>query len=365
LPLAQNGAKRSSMTEPVAPGRKQSPPRSAKKELDRDLVAASREFAVESKARSWWHLFETLTVLAGFTAVAALPFSPWIRIASSVLAGLVWVRGFILFHDFMHGAILRQSTPAKWIMYGFGLLVLTPPNVWRQTHNYHHAHNAKIVGSHVGSFLTVTVDMWRAMKPRQRFYYRLVRSPLLIAAGYLTVFVFGMCVASFVRNPRKCWDSLLALVLHAGLLVGLWVLVDPFTMLCALLLPLLVAHALGAYLFYAQHNFVGVHLQPRHEWNFTRSAIASSSYMKLPGLMHWFTGNIGYHNVHHLNHRIPFYRLPEALEALEPLHQSPTTTLRPWDVAACLRLKVWDPHQERMLSFKELQAALQTSAASA
>jgi len=341
------------------------PRRSGKKDLDRGLVAASKEFAVESKARSWWHLFETLGILSLLTAVAVYPFPDWIRLLSSVLAGLVWVRGFILFHDYMHGAILRQSTPAKWIMYTFGLLVLTPPNVWRQTHNYHHAHNAKIVGSNVGSFLTVTVDMWRAMKPRQRLYYRIARSPALIAAGYLTVFVFGMCVASFVRNPRKCWDSLLALLVHGGLLAALWLYFGPFTMFCALLLPLLVAHALGAYLFYAQHNFVGVHLQPRHEWNYTRSAIQSSSYMKMPAILHWFTGNIGYHNVHHLNHRIPFYRLPEALEALEPLHKSPTTTLWPTDVAACLRLKVWDPNQEKMLSFKELRQTLEARSAAA
>jgi omega-6 fatty acid desaturase (delta-12 desaturase) len=210
--------------------------------------------------------------------------------------------------------------------------------------------------------LTVTVDMWQKMTSRERVFYRLVRSPLLILFGYLTVFLYGMCISSYLRNHRKCWDSLLAVIVHFGLLGAIWYFAGPLTMVLTLLLPLAISHAMGAYLFYAQHNFVGVHLQPRHEWNFTRSAIESSSFMKLGPIMNWFTGNIGYHHVHHLNHRIPFYRLPEALDALEPLRDSKVTSLWPWDVAACLKLKVWDPKQGKLLSYREVNEALPAEA---
>src|SRR5690349_2253121 len=101
-------------------------------------------------------------------------------------------------------------------MYAFGVLVLVPPVVWRQTHNFHHANTAKIVGSHVGSFLMVTTEMWTKMSPRERLLYRAVRSPANVLLAVLTVFFLGMCVRPALRDPRKHWDSVLAVVVHTG-----------------------------------------------------------------------------------------------------------------------------------------------------
>mgnify|MGYP000588424242 CR=1 FL=1 len=126
-------------------------------------------------------------------------------------------------------------------------------------------------------------------------------------------------------------------------------------LLLGFLYPLNVAFVTGAYLFYAQHNFEGVRLRGRHEWEFTHAALEASSYMPMGPVMRWFTANIGYHHVHHLNSRIPFYRLPEAMSALPELQHPGITRLRPQNIAACLRLKLWDADAQQMVPFPARQ----------
>lgn len=317
------------------------------------LIGATRPFTEESRARSWYELVVTLAALAAAVAVAAI--APWwpLRLVGSILAGLLIVRGFIIYHDYMHGAVLRKSPLARAIMYAYGVLVLTPPRVWRETHNYHHAHNAKIVGSHVGSYPVVTVEMWKKLSARERLMYRIARHPLTVLFGYGAIFLYGMCLSSFLRRPRKNWDSALALVVHFALaaVIG-WMFGLPM-LLFTFIIPLAVACAVGAYLFYAQHNFVGVYLQPRHEWSYTKAALESSSYMEMGPVMRWLTGNIGFHHVHHLNPTIPFYRLPEAMAAIPELQDARVTSLRLRDIAACFRLKLWDPRAGRMVGYRD------------
>ena len=319
---------------------------------DKELIRASNEYAEENRLLSWWHLLSTLSLLGGAICLAAQPW-PWmVRSAAGVIAGLLMVRGFIVFHDFKHGAILRGSKPARIILDAFGILVLTPSKVWTQTHNYHHAHTAKLVGSHVGSYMMITTDMWRQLTPKQRFWYALSRHPFTIIFGYLTVFLYGFCAAAFLRNPGKNKDSLVAIVLHLALLGVVAYGLGGATLFFAFLLPNLVSHAVGAYLFYAQHNFPAAYVQPREEWTFVRAALESSSYMRLGRVMRFFTGNIGYHHVHHLNHRIPFYRLPEAMAGIPELqHPRGVTSLSVADIMACIRLKLWDPETERLVPF--------------
>ncbi|MEZ4749742.1 MAG: fatty acid desaturase [Bdellovibrionota bacterium] len=121
----------------------------------------------------------------------------------------------------------------------------------------------------------------------------------------------------------------------------------------AYLLPLYVSCMLGAYLFYIQHNFPSMQLRPREEWTFLFAALNSSSFMEGSAFVHWLTGNIGYHHVHHLNSRIPFYRLPEAMAAIPELQNPGRTSLRPREIVRCLKLKLWDPRRNRMVSFAE------------
>ena len=323
------------------------------RQAERELIAETKAFVAESKLKSWWVTLSSFAILGGFaTASVLLPWWP-AKIVTSVLTGLMIVRCFILFHDHQHGALLWRNKLAKAIYWLFGVIIATPPTVWRETHNYHHAHTAKIVGSHVGSFMMLTVDMYKAATPSQKLAYRLLRNPMTIVLGYFTIFLWGMCGAPFLRSPKKHPDALLSLIVHFGIIIGTGVAFGPEVPFLTLVLPMIVACAMGGYLFYAQHNFPGMHVQPRHEWTYGRAALESSSFFETGPVLGWFTGNIGYHHVHHLNPAIPFYRLPEAMAALPALQNPVKTSLRIKDVWACLRLKLWDPEKNEMVPFPE------------
>ena len=319
----------------------------------KELIDATKPFTKEDSARSWLLLAITLFVYGSFTYTSLR--APWLplRIFGGICAGLTIVRLFIFYHDYLHLAIFRKSTLAKVILYIYGTLVLTPPQAWRDSHNYHHANNAKIVGSHVGSYAMVTVGMWKKMSAKERFMYSAIRHPLNILMGYFTIFMLGLCVSPFLRQPKKNIGSAIALLVNWSLTAFLIWKFGVGTWFFGMFLPLATATATGSYLFYVQHNFDEIVVQPRHEWSYTKAALESSSYLKTGPIMRWFTGNIGLHHVHHLNPMIPFYRLPAAMAAIPELQSPATVTLSVKDIIGGFRLKVWDPDKHRMVGYPE------------
>ena len=145
---------------------------------------------------------------------------------------------------------------------------------------------------------------------------------------------------------------MIALLLHFSIGFLLLYFLGWQTLLISWILPFLIANGLGSYLFYAQHNFPDATFKEADDWDYANAALQSTSFMTMGTLMNWFTGNIGYHHVHHINHRIPFYRLKEAMTGMPELQNPKTTSLNPRDVIACLRLKFWDPKKGEMVHFK-------------
>ncbi|MDA0660269.1 MAG: fatty acid desaturase [Planctomycetota bacterium] len=329
----------------------------------RELLEATRPFTAESRIRSWWYVGSTLTALVTVLALTTCWLWWPLRCALSILGGLLIVRAFILFHDFLHGALLRKSPFAKGLFYVFGMIVLTPPRHWRRSHNFHHAHVGKpitpeagkfsLLTSNVGSFGLMTIEMWESSSNWQRWHYRISRHFLTLAFAYITVFLGSLCIAPLWNHPRKNWEGVLAILTHGGIIAALWSYGGFATAFFAFLLPFAIAAASGAYLFAAQHNFEGLRILEHDDWNYYRGSLESSSYLKLGPIMSWFTANIGYHHVHHLNSLIPFYRLPEAMAAIPELQQPTITSLRPPDVLSCLRLHLWDPQTQRLVTYRE------------
>jgi omega-6 fatty acid desaturase (delta-12 desaturase) len=164
-----------------------------------------------------------------------------------------------------------------------------------------------------------------------------------------------MCILSLIRNPKKHWDSAVAILVHATIgvlfiLMGGWA-----TFWFSFMIPALISSAIGAYLFYAQHNFPGVTFKNKENWSYYDAALHSTSYMKMNPVMRWFTGNLGYHHIHHLNARIPFYRLPEVHQSFSEFDIVQTTSLNPADIYRCFQVKVWDPNLNHMLSLHDLR----------
>jgi omega-6 fatty acid desaturase (delta-12 desaturase) len=237
-------------------------------------------------------------------------------------------------------------------MYLFGVVSLNPPSVWKHSHNHHHQNNAQVPGSHIGTFPVMTTEEFARASWWKRLGYFVARHPLTILLGYFTVFFWNFSFRSFLECPRSNYDAGLSLAIHSGLITLLALTAPVSVLLLTFLVPMTVASGLGTYLFYAQHNFPEVQFQDPADWDYAFAALKSSSYMRMNPVMHWFTGNIGYHHVHHLNAHIPFYRLPEAMAALEALQSPGTTSLSPRDVYRCLRLKLWDPRKKRMVTFQ-------------
>ena len=234
----------------------------------------------------------------------------------------------------------------------FGILALSPSSIWRSSHNYHHKHNSKLRSAHIGSFPVMTRAEYLKSSKSVRFKYLFMRHPLTILFGYLFAFLHGMCLYPFFNKPREHYDCFIAFIVHILIAVTLTFFFGWPALLLTQVIPHFIACAIGTYLFYAQHNFPGVSFYDRAGWAYEKAALESSSYLKTGPLWAWFTANIGYHHIHHLNARIPFYRLPEVLSRIPELKAPKTTSLRPVDIIRCLRLKVGDVEAQQMVGLR-------------
>ncbi|MCR9164917.1 MAG: fatty acid desaturase [Nannocystaceae bacterium] len=312
------------------------------------LILATKEFEQESVARSWFEI--TSTFVAYGAAIAALVAADaWaLRVGFAFIAGLIQFRMFSLFHAHLHKALLWRSKPARWLFAVLGVLILVPRSVWLQTHNFHHINNGKIAWTSIGSYPVWTRERYEAATPRERRRYLMSRHVLKMVLGYVFIGIGGMCINAFLRTPKKNWLGPVALLLHVAIFSGLAAAMGLASATLVLIVPCAVNHAVASYLFYAQHNFPGTVFFDSKEWNYGSAAVQGSSYFRMGPVMRWMTADIGYHHVHHLNHKIPTYRSAEAMAAMPELQSPAVTSWRLRDVLACLRLTVWNPATRAM-----------------
>jgi omega-6 fatty acid desaturase (delta-12 desaturase) len=322
----------------------------------KELILATKPYAVDSSARSWWHILSTALLLALALAGTLWNFHFAGKLMCSMLAGLLYLRFFVIYHDQQHEAILPRSRLAEGLMRAFGILILSPSSVWRSSHNHHHNHNSKLRGSHIGSYPIMSKAQYLKAPKALRFKYLFMRHPLTILFGYVFVFLYGMCLYPCVTKLRENYDGLIAFLVHISLAVAITWCFGWTALLLTLVIPHFIASAIGSYLFYAQHNFPSVTFSDNAGWAYDKAALVSSSFMRTGPIAAWFTANIGYHHIHHLNSHIPFYRLPEATAAIPELQNPRTTSLHPMEIIRCLRLKVWDSEAQRMVSLGDLRS---------
>jgi omega-6 fatty acid desaturase (delta-12 desaturase) len=315
------------------------------------VVVSLREFALENRATSWWCLCSTFLALGAAILLAAVAPDRQLRVLGSLFAALLMIRSFIIYHDFMHGAILRNSRIARSIMYLFGCLVLAPPRSWRKSHSFHHAHVGEPMTADGGSFPLMSTRTWREASGGARLKYRISRHPLVILGAYLTVFAGSLTIQPLIEQPRRHWDSAVSLALHAGMIAALVWMGGWSLAFFTVLLPLSVASMVGAYLFYVQHNYPGMRILAAERWSSYRASLQSCSYFRMGRLPGWFTGNIGHHHIHHLNAAIPFYRLSAAMASTPELQHPVATSFRIRDIVACLKLKLWDEESGMMVGY--------------
>src|SRR4051812_6380627 len=289
-----------------------------------ELILATKCFAKDNPLRSWWYILSTSFLLLAALAGTLWNFYPAAQVACSVLAGLLILRLFVIYYDQQHHAILPNSRLAEGFMRLVGILALSPSSVWRSSHNHHHNHNSRLRGSQIGSYPIMTREQFIKTPPEKLRGYLFVRHPLTILFGYVFMFLYAMCLNPFSNHPRKHFDCYVAFALHICISVALLFYGGWLTLLLTQFIPHFIACSIGSYLFYCQHNFPGVTFADNAGWTYEKAALESSSFMRTNWLMAWFTANIGYHHIHHLNSRIPFYRLPEVFREVPELHSAKT-----------------------------------------
>jgi omega-6 fatty acid desaturase (delta-12 desaturase) len=321
----------------------------------KELILASKAFTQENRLRSWQETWLTLSLLIGFLIASFIEFPLLIRLICSVLTALFYVRIFVIYHDYQHHAILQKSKLATFIMKSVGLYLLTPQGIWKRSHDHHHNHNSKLTIYGIGSYPTISKSSFLKLSKKHQWIYLLNRHPLTVLLGYFTLFIYWLNIKSFSQSPKKHWDSFFSLLLHLVASVAIYYFFGATTFWISWFLPFFLAFGMGSYLFYCQHNFPGAQFAENQDWQYDHAALASTSFMVMNPVMQWLTGNIGYHHVHHLNSRIPFYRLPEAMQGIPELQNAITTSWHPLAIWQCFRLKLWDTEKGEMITLKQLR----------
>jgi len=315
-------------------------------------------YARPSMSRSIGGLLTSVVPYLGLLVAMyySLRVSYLVTLAIGVLAAGFLLRTYIVFHDCSHGSYLPTKRGNLWLGSILGVLVFAPFANWRHNHAVHHATAADLDRRGQGDVPTLTIAEYNAKPWRARLGYRLFRNPLVMF-GLGPLFAMILAPRIMPRSPRprirrSVHGTNLAL---AVLIIGGCLLVGWRNFLLIQAPPALLAGSAGIWLFYVQHQFEDTFWERNTEWTYADAALRGSSYLKLPKVLQFFTGNIGLHHVHHLNSRIPNYNLQAAHDANPIFHDVPTLSL--WDGLRAVRLKLWDEDARRLVTFAGARAA--------
>lgn len=297
-----------------------------------------------------------LFVLNWLAMLWSLEVSYWLTLALAMPAAGLLTRLFIFQHDCGHGSYF-SSRRANAILGGvIGVLTLTPYGYWRRTHAIHHATSGDLDRRSFGDVETKTIAEYRQMPWLGKLSYRLYRNPIvLFTVGPTYQFVFKHRFPFDIpRAWKREWASVmwtnLALV---GVLVGAWATIglDRFLLVQA---PItVISGILGMWLFYVQHQFEDTYWRDHPRWDFHRAGLEGSSFYDLPKILHYFTGNIGFHHIHHLASRIPNYNLARCFREVPDTRL--VTRLSILGSLRCAFLSLWDEDEKRLVGFRHLR----------
>lgn len=278
----------------------------------------------------------------------------WLSIPLAVIIGGFIVRTFIIQHDCGHGSFLKSKKAADRLGFLCGIITMTPYKYWRRSHNAHHASSGNLSSRGIGDIKTATVTEFNSWSKWRQLYYRIYRNPfILFSVGAPIQFAL---IHRIPDDYSKSWTAeRRELALTNVILFTLWatlIFVFGFKLLFfGYFLPLWFAATTGAWMFYVQHQYEDAYWEHEDSWNYTEAAIKGSSFYKLPKLLQWFSGNIGYHHVHHLTPKIPNYYLEECHESDKMFQQAKHLTI-PGSIRAAF-LALWDEENKRLISFGE------------
>ncbi len=322
-----------------------------------DLV---KKYQSPDTLKSVWQIANSFIpfLLSLYLMYRGLSVSYWLTVLLALPAAGFLTRIFIIQHDCGHASFFKLSRANDIVGTVCGFLTMTPYHQWQHEHAIHHATSGDLARRGVGDVTTLTVKEYLALSPWGRFRYRFYRHPLvLLFIGPQYVFLLRHRFVSRIARRRER-DSvyltnlaMLAIFLSLGLTIG-------FKNFFLIWLPMnVISGALGVWLFYLQHQYESTYWRDSEDWDYATAALLGSSYYKLPRVLQWFTGNIGFHHIHHLSPKIPNYKL-EQCHKESPLFQE-VTTLGFRESLKSGSMKLWDEEQKKMVGFRHLKLSNQ------
>lgn len=309
-----------------------------------------------SIVKAGWQVINTLIpycllwLLMIWSIQGSYPYS--LTLALAVLASAFLVRIFILFHDCVHGSLFRRKGADTFFGYFFGVMVFTPFEDWRFSHLRHHASYANLDARGYGDIWTMTLTEYKSSPRWKRLFYRIYRNPLvLIGLGALFSFLLRYRLPSRKSTRKERMSVVFTNLLIIGVVMAASWSIGWRTYLLIQLPVIWIAGAEGVWLFYVQHQFSGVYWARKGEWDALRAAMEGSSFYRLPAVLRWFSGSIGYHHVHHLGPRIPNYRLKECYDAIPALQAREPLTIS--KSLSAISLKLWDEQRKELVNFPQ------------
>jgi len=285
--------------------------------------------------------------------------SIWLTLALALPASGFLLRTFIVFHDCAHGSFMPTKRGNLWLGRLTGLVVFQPYANWRHNHAVHHGSSGDLDRRGTGDVETLTAEEYAARPWRGRLAYRLFRSPVvLFGVGPIWSLMIGPRFWNKRMRPRQrhsVWLTNLALAMWLGALIYV---VGPVAWLEVQMPTAILAGTAGVFLFYVQHQFEDAYWESGESWSYADAALKGSSYLKLPKLLQFFSGNIGLHHVHHLSAKIPNYNLQRAHDEIPIFRDVPVLTFA--DGVRALRLKLIDPRSGRLLTWRQARQATAT-----
>ena len=322
---------------------------------DRSWQDAVMKYTRPDLYKSVWQIFNSVVpyIIMWYFIYRSLVYPYWITLLLSIIASGFLIRIFIIFHDCGHRSFFKSKNANFIVGKIMGILTYTPFHKWHQQHWVHHATSANLDKRGTGDVWTMTVEEYLNSTAWKRFYYRAFRNPFIM-------FTIGSVLIVLVQNrstnkqmtKQERWNVYLTniIILVIALLISLVIGLKAFLLIQ---LPiLLIAHSIGIWLFYIQHQFDDVEWERDEKWDYRSAAVNGSSFLKLPAVLQWFTGNIGFHHVHHLSPKIPNYNLAKCHYENEIFKNIKPIIL--FSTFKALNLSLWDEATRRMISFKRI-----------
>jgi omega-6 fatty acid desaturase (delta-12 desaturase) len=305
--------------------------------------------------KSIWQLCNSFIpfLVLWYLMLLSIDVSYWITLLLALPAAGFVVRIFIIQHDCGHGSFFKSKRANDfWGMAG-SIFSFTPYHYWRKNHAIHHVSAGKLDKRGIGDIYTMTVDEYLQQSRWGRLKYRLYRNPFIlfvIIPIILFVVLYRLPLSDW-KDIKKFQQSVYITSIVITLIFGGLIWLIGWQNFLMVQLPItFIASTTGTWLFYVQHQFEDTYWSESDGWDYTSAAMRGSSYYKLPKVLQWFTGNIGFHHIHHLSPKIPNYLLEKCYKENPDFQNSPVLTLRSSFRSMFLRL--WDEKQNKLISFR-------------